>query len=73
MAGFTHAQGQVILQAVVSKTGRVSAVKAITGPRTLRKAAETAVKQWRYRPYVVEGHAADVATIITIDVKDPHP
>lgn len=72
IANFTHAEGQVILQAVVAKSGRVSAVKAITGPRTLRKAAEKAVRQWRYRPYIADGRPADIATIITIDIKAPH-
>jgi TonB family protein len=66
LARLSHVRGQVILQAVVARDGSVSTVRALRGNPLLRGAAENAVRQWRFRPYRLDGHAVDVATIITI-------
>ena len=67
LASFTHVQGQVLLQAIVSRSGKVANLKVVRGPRLLRGAAMSAVYKWRYRPYLVSGHAVDVATIVSVD------
>lgn len=67
LARLTHIQGQVILQAVISPEGQVVATRVLSGHRLLRGAAVNAVKQWRYRPYILDGHPVNVATIITVD------
>ncbi len=67
LASFTHVQGQVLLQAIVSRSGKVANLKVVRGPRLLRSAAMNAVYKWRYRPYLVSGHAVDVATIVSVD------
>ena len=67
MAKLTHIQGKVILQAVISTDGQVIATRVLSGHRLLRGAAVSAVKQWRYKPYVMEGHPVNVATIVTVD------
>jgi TonB family protein len=67
VARLAHIQGQVILQAVVSRDGTVSAIHVLSGHHLLRGAAVDAVRRWRYRPYLMEGHPVDVATIITVD------
>ncbi len=72
LAKIAHVEGPVILQAVVAKSGRVAAVKVLSGHRLLRKAAVNAVRDWRYRPYLADGRPVDVATIITLDFKLPH-
>jgi TonB family protein len=67
VARLAHIQGQVILQAVVSRDGTVSATHVLSGHRLLRGAAVDAVRRWRYHPYLMDGHPVDVATIITVD------
>ena len=69
VASLFHVEGQVILQAVVSRSGRVSATHIIRGHRLLRGAAQEAVRKWRYRPYLINGQPTDVATIVTVDFR----
>lgn len=72
LARLTHIQGQVILQVVVSRSGTVVDTHVLSGHRILRGAAIKAVRRWRYRPYLVQGHPTDVATIVTVDFSLPH-
>ena len=58
-----------MMQAVVSRNGKVVSTHVIRGPHLLRGAAADAVRRWRYRPYLVEGRATDVATIVTVDFR----
>jgi TonB family protein len=60
-------QGTVVLQAVIGKDGSVRNVRAVSGNFLLRQAAVDAVKQWRYRPYSVDGEPVEADT--QIDVK----
>ena len=49
-------RGVVILEALVNKEGRVVDLKVLRGAnRFLDEAAITAVKQWQYRPLVLNG------------------
>jgi TonB family protein len=59
-------QGEVILDAEISKTGSVENLKAASGHPMLIPAAIDAVKQWRYRPYVLNGEPVAVQTQITV-------
>jgi len=43
----------------------------VSGPYRFRDAAIEAVKQWRYRPYLVEGAAQDVQATITVNFVAP--
>ncbi len=67
LASFTHVEGQVILQAVVSRNGTVVATHVLSGHHLLRGAAEHAVRRWRYRPYLVNGRATDVETVVFVN------
>jgi TonB family protein len=69
LAGLIHMEGQVILQTVVSRSGKVVSTHVLRGHRLLRGAASDAVRQWRYRPYLVNGQPADVATIVTVNFR----
>jgi len=60
-------QGAVVLEANISKDGTVEALKAISGHPLLVPAAIEAVKQWRYKPYVVNGEPLAVNTQITVN------
>jgi protein TonB len=63
--------GAVVLQAVVGRDGSVEDVKLVRGYFLLGRAAIAAVKQWRFQPYSVNGHAAATQTTITINFSFP--
>ncbi len=58
--------GTVVLQAVVSKDGTVQNVKALRGPPILIQPAVDAVRQWRYKPFAVNGEAAEAEVEINL-------
>ena len=66
-ASLFHTQGQVTLQAIIARNGRVEDLRVLSGHHLLRGAAEDAVRTWRYRPYVISGVPVEVATIITVE------
>jgi periplasmic protein TonB len=63
------AQGTVVLQAMISKTGTIENLHAISGPQMLQQAAIDAVKNWRYRPYMLNGQAVEVETTVNVIFK----
>jgi TonB family protein len=60
-------QGTVVLQAVVSKTGEVQHLTVVSGPEELKTSALDAVKQWRYKPYLLNGQPTEVSTTIRVN------
>jgi protein TonB len=60
-------QGTVLLQAVISKDGSIEGLKAVSGPPMLIPAAIDAVKQWRYKPYILNGEPVEVDTQVTVN------
>jgi protein TonB len=60
-------QGMVVLQAIISRTGEVESLRTISGHPILVGAALEAVRQWRYRPYVLNGAPIEVETQITVN------
>ena len=60
-------EGAVVMQAIISRDGRVRRVHVIQGDTRLRGPAVDAVYKWRYRPYLLDGQPVDVATTITVD------
>ncbi len=59
-------QGDVVLQAVIGRDGRVISLIPASRPAELVGAAVGAVQQWRYRPYLHMGEPVEVDTQITI-------
>ncbi|HVO61074.1 MAG TPA: TonB family protein [Terriglobales bacterium] len=59
-------QGQVLLQAEISKDGTIQNLRLISGHPMLAPAAIEAVKQWRYKPYYLNGEPVEVETQITV-------
>jgi TonB family protein len=57
-------EGTVLLQATISKTGRIEELRVISGPAQLQQAALDAVKQWVYKPYLFNGEPVEVMTTI---------
>jgi protein TonB len=60
-------QGQVVLQAMISKQGTIENLSVMEGHPMLVRAAIDAVSQWRYRPYILNGEPVEVATQITVN------
>jgi protein TonB len=53
-------QGSVTLHILIDETGVVTKVEVVSGPPLLRKAAEDAVWQWRYKPTILNGEPVPV-------------
>ena len=66
LAQQARAQGVVVLAAVISKEGTVERLRVISGHPLLNQAALDAVKQWRYRPTMLNGDPVEVETTITV-------
>lgn len=60
-------QGSVLLQAEISKDGAIENLHLISGHPMLAPAAIEAVKQWRYKPYILNGEPVEVETQITVN------
>jgi len=67
LARTARIQGQVVLQAVISKQGMIENLRLLTGHPMLVPAAIEAVRQWRYRPYVLNNEPVEVETQITVN------
>jgi len=62
-----HVQGTVVLRAVIGATGDISELDVLSGDKLLVPSALKAVKQWKYRPYLLQGHPVEVDTTITVN------
>ena len=64
-------EGTVELLATISKNGDISQVKVLSGDSQLTKAATEAVKQWKYKPYLLNGEPVEIQTQVSIIFKLP--
>ena len=60
-------QGQVVLQAEISKDGTIQNLQLISGHPMLAPAAIEAVRQWRYKPYLLNGEPVAVETQVVVN------
>src|SRR5262249_10957898 len=60
-------QGAVVLDAEISREGAIENLKVITGHPLLIPAAIEAVKQWRYKPVILNNEPVPVVTTITVN------
>jgi protein TonB len=60
-------QGTVVLQAVIGIDGTVQNLNVLTGHPMLNQAAIEAVRQWRYKPYYLNGKPIEVDTQISVN------
>lgn len=61
-----HVTGTVIMKAVISPEGDVQEVTVLSGDPLLAPSASQAAKQWKYKPYLLQGHPVEVETQITM-------
>jgi len=62
---------EVIVRAVVSAKGSVESVQIVKGDPALASAVANAVRQWRYSPYIANGHAVSVETTTAFTILGP--
>ncbi|HTT75709.1 MAG TPA: TonB family protein [Candidatus Binataceae bacterium] len=64
-------EGTVELLATISKDGSITHIKVLSGNQQLTRAAVDAVKQWKYRPYLLNGEPVEIETQVTVNFKLP--
>ena len=67
LAKSAHVTGTVVIQATISKNGAVGNLRVVSGPAMLRQAALDAVKNWRFRPYLLDGEPVEVDTAVNVN------
>jgi len=68
MAKIARVQGAVVLAAIIGKDGTIQNLHVVsTASPLLNQAAIDAVKQWRYRPYILNGEPVEVDTTVTVN------
>jgi len=60
-------QGSVVLQAVIGADGVIENLRVLSGPAILATAAQQAVRQWRFKPYLQNGQPVETKTRITVN------
>jgi protein TonB len=55
-----------VLHAIIGKDGSVQNLEYVNGPPLLMKAAMDAIKQWRYKPTMLNGEPVEVDTTISV-------
>jgi TonB family protein len=60
-------QGSVVLQALIGRNGNIEDLRVLSGPAILSSAAMQAVKQWRFRPYLLAGEPVETQARITVN------
>jgi TonB family protein len=64
-------QGAVVLEVRIARDGAIQNVKLVSGQPSLANAAIAAVKQWRFRPRLVQGQPVEMQTSITLNFRLP--
>lgn len=59
-------EGKVQLEAVIGKSGAVEQLMVVSGPKELRQSALDAVRQWTYKPFLLNGAPVEVKTTINV-------
>jgi protein TonB len=62
-------QGVVVLTAIIGKDGNIQNLQVVSGHPLLAPAAIEAVKQWRYKPFVLNGQPVEVETTVTVNFR----
>ena len=67
LARAARVQGTVVLRAMISKNGTIENLQVVSGHPLLVRAAKDAVRQWLYRPYVLNREPVEVETQVTVN------
>ena len=66
IARAAHISGRVVMQATISKTGSIVNLHVLSGPPMLQQSAMEAVRNWKYKPYLLNGEPVEVETEINV-------
>jgi len=69
IAKAAHVEGTVTVHAIISKTGTIESASATSGPIMLQKAALDAIREARYRPYLLNGQPTEVDTTFVVNFR----
>jgi protein TonB len=69
IANITGIRGEVKLHAIIARDGSIQSLNVTSGHPLLAAAALEAVRQWRYQPYILNGDAVEVETLISVNFK----
>ena len=69
IARLSRTQGTVVVEAIISKTGHIESAHVTSGSEMLQAAALQAVRDARYRPFLLNGEPTEVATTISINFR----
>jgi periplasmic protein TonB len=64
-----HIEGTVLLRAVISTDGRVIETKYISGPSEFVRPSIDALKEWRFKPTLVDGNAVEVESVFEFNFR----
>jgi protein TonB len=62
----TRTQGIVVLEALIDREGSIATLRVVSDHPLLNQAALDAVKQWKYRPTLLNGEPVEVITTVTV-------
>jgi len=66
IAKTAHISGTVVLHAIIGRDGSVQDLQYVSGPPLLMKSALDAIRQWRYKPTMLNGEPVEVDTTISV-------
>jgi periplasmic protein TonB len=66
IARLSHTEGTVVVQAIIAKSGKIESARVVSGPAALQAAALQAVREARYRPFLLNGLPTEVETTVSI-------
>lgn len=69
IAKAAHVEGTVVIDAIISRMGTIESIRVLSGPPMLQSAARDAVRQARYRPFLLNGQPTEVQTTVTINFR----
>ncbi len=66
LAKSARVQGEVVLKAIINRNGDIEDLQLVSGHPMLVQSAIDAVRQWRYKPYLLNGQPVEVETTVTV-------
>jgi TonB family protein len=66
VARISHITGDVVFHVIIDREGNIEELTLLSGHPILTESAMNAVKQWKYKPYILNGRPVEVETTVTV-------